>query len=74
MIQEISVKIFCSWEPFYFLYFRSSNLESGMNYVTAENLTKSYGIKVLFKNISFNVNEGDKIAIVAKTEAENLHY
>lgn len=37
-----------------------------MNYVSAENLTKSYGIKVLFENISFNVNEGDKIAIVAK--------
>lgn len=37
-----------------------------MNYVAAENLTKSYGLKVLFKNISFNVNEGDKIAIVAK--------
>lgn len=37
-----------------------------MNYVTAENLTKSYGIKVLFQNISFNINEGDKIAIVAK--------
>lgn len=37
-----------------------------MNYVSAENLTKSYGIKVLFENISFHVNEGDKIAIVAK--------
>lgn len=37
-----------------------------MNYVSAENLTKSFGMKVLFKNISFNVNEGDKIAIVAK--------
>lgn len=37
-----------------------------MNYVSAENLTKSYGIKTLFKNISFNINEGDKIAIVAK--------
>lgn len=37
-----------------------------MNYVAAENLTKSYGVKVLFKNISFNINEGDKIAIVAK--------
>ncbi|WP_146680509.1 ATP-binding cassette domain-containing protein, partial [Neisseria meningitidis] len=31
-----------------------------------ENLTKSYGIKTLFKNISFHINEGDKIAIVAK--------
>lgn len=37
-----------------------------MNYVSAENLTKSYGIKVLFENITFHVNEGDKIAIVAK--------
>ncbi len=37
-----------------------------MNYVAAENLTKSYGIKTLFKNIGFNINEGDKIAIVAK--------
>ncbi|WP_326985046.1 ABC-F family ATP-binding cassette domain-containing protein [Chryseobacterium sp. MYb264] len=37
-----------------------------MNYVSVENLTKSYGIKVLFEDISFHVNEGDKIAIVAK--------
>ena len=37
-----------------------------MNYVSAENLTKSYGLKTLFKNIYFHVNEGDKIAIVAK--------
>lgn len=37
-----------------------------MNYVSAENLTKSYGLKALFKNISFHIHEGDKIAIVAK--------
>ncbi len=37
-----------------------------MNYVSTENLSKSYGIKTLFENISFNINEGDKIAIVAK--------
>lgn len=37
-----------------------------MNYISAENLSKSYGIKTLFSNISFNINEGDKIAIVAK--------
>ncbi len=37
-----------------------------MNYITAENLTKSFGIRTLFEDISFNVNEGDKIAIVAK--------
>ena len=52
---------------FVFPYFRGSkfNIDS-VNYVSAENLSKSYGLKVLFKNISFNVNEGDKIAIVAK--------
>ena len=37
-----------------------------MNYVSAESLTKSYGLKVLFQDITFHVNEGDKIAIVAK--------
>lgn len=37
-----------------------------MNYVSAENLTKSFGVKVLFENISFHINEGDKIALVAK--------
>ena len=37
-----------------------------MNYVSAENLSKSYGVKTLFKDITFHVNEGDKIAIVAK--------
>lgn len=37
-----------------------------MHYVSVENLTKSYGIKPLFRNISFNINEGDKIAIVAR--------
>lgn len=37
-----------------------------MNYVSAEKLSKAYGEKTLFENIFFNVNEGDKIAIVAK--------
>ncbi len=37
-----------------------------MNYISAENLTKSYGIKTLFQDITFHINEGDKIAIVAK--------
>ncbi|MBV7439990.1 ABC-F family ATP-binding cassette domain-containing protein [Weeksellaceae bacterium TAE3-ERU29] len=37
-----------------------------MNYVTAENITKSYGLRTLFNNISFHINEGDKIALVAK--------
>ncbi len=37
-----------------------------MHYVSAEGLRKSYGIKPLFSGISFNIEEGDKIAIVAR--------
>ena len=37
-----------------------------MHYVSVENLTKSYGIQPLFENISFNIEEGDKISLVAK--------
>lgn len=37
-----------------------------MHYLSAENLTKSYGITPLFSNISFHIEEGDKIALVAK--------
>ena len=37
-----------------------------MNYVSVENLTKSYGIMPLFKGINFNINEGDRIALVAR--------
>ena len=37
-----------------------------MHYVSAEGLTKSYGIKPLFEKISFHIEEGDKIALVAR--------
>lgn len=37
-----------------------------MHYVSAEGLTKSYGIQPLFSNISFHIEEGDKIALVAR--------
>ena len=37
-----------------------------MHYVSAEGLGKSYGIQPLFSGISFNIEEGDKIAIVAR--------
>lgn len=36
-----------------------------MHYVTVEGLTKSYGAGPLFKEISFHIEEGDKIALVA---------
>ena len=34
-----------------------------------ENLTKSFGDCILFKNITFGVNEGDKIGLIAKNGA-----
>jgi ATP-binding cassette subfamily F protein uup len=37
-----------------------------MHYVTAENISKSYGITPLFNQITFHINEGDKIALVAR--------
>ena len=37
-----------------------------MHYASVENISKSFGIRTLFKNISFNVEEGDKIAFVAR--------
>ena len=37
-----------------------------MHYASIENLSKSFGIRTLFKNISFYVEEGDKIAFVAR--------
>ena len=35
------------------------------SFLQVENISKSYGDKVLFQNISFNINEGDKIALIA---------
>ncbi len=35
------------------------------SFLQIENISKSYGDKVLFRNISFNINEGDKIALIA---------
>jgi ATP-binding cassette subfamily F protein uup len=37
-----------------------------MHYVSVENLSKSYGVKPLFHNITFHIEEGDKIALVAR--------
>ncbi len=37
-----------------------------MHYVSVEGLTKSYGINPLFNNISFHINEGEKIALIAR--------
>lgn len=37
-----------------------------MHYVSAEVITKSFGAEPLFKNISFHISEGDKIALIAR--------
>ena len=37
-----------------------------MHYASIENIGKSFGIRTLFKNISFYVEEGDKVAFVAR--------
>lgn len=37
-----------------------------MHYAAVENITKSFGVRILFKNITLNIEEGDKIALVAR--------
>src|ERR1700733_3728745 len=37
-----------------------------MHYASIENISKSFGVRTLFKNISFHIEEGDKIAFVAR--------
>ncbi len=37
-----------------------------MNYLLLENVTKSYGEKILFENINLSINQGDKIGLIAK--------
>ncbi len=37
-----------------------------MHYASVENISKSFGIRTLFRNITINIEEGDKIALVAR--------
>ena len=37
-----------------------------MHYASVENISKSFGIRKLFSNITFHIEEGDKIALVAR--------
>jgi ABC transport system ATP-binding/permease protein len=37
-----------------------------MHYLSATNISKSYGITKLFSNISFHISQGDKIGLIAK--------
>lgn len=40
-----------------------------MNYLLIENLSKSYGEKELFNNITFGIDEGSKVALIARNGA-----
>lgn len=37
-----------------------------MNFLSVENLTKSFGDRVIFSDVTFGIDQGDKVAIVAK--------
>ncbi|MDR6300487.1 ABC-F family ATP-binding cassette domain-containing protein [Mesonia maritima] len=37
-----------------------------MNYVSVEHIAKAYGERVLFSDLSFGINEGQKIGLIAK--------
>ena len=37
-----------------------------MNYISIENISKSFGINTLFDEVTFGIDKGDKIALVAK--------
>jgi ATP-binding cassette subfamily F protein uup len=40
-----------------------------VNYLSVESVSKSYGVKILFENISFGIGQGQKVALVAKNGA-----
>jgi ABC transport system ATP-binding/permease protein len=37
-----------------------------MNFLTLSNISKSYGERVLFADLTMHINEGDKVALIAK--------
>lgn len=40
-----------------------------MNILSVECISKSYGLKVLFENVTFGLSQGDKVALVARNGA-----
>jgi ATP-binding cassette subfamily F protein uup len=40
-----------------------------MNYLSIENISKAYGERVLFSNISFGINKGQKFSLIARNGA-----
>ncbi len=48
------------------LTFCNSTFAAHMHYLSAEHISKTYGVKPLFTNISFHISEGDKVALIAR--------
>lgn len=46
--------------------FAENTSERIMNYLSVENISKSYGDRSLFENLSFGINKDQKIAFIAK--------
>jgi ATP-binding cassette subfamily F protein uup len=40
-----------------------------MNLLSVENISKSYGLRILFKDVSFGLDDGDRVALVARNGA-----
>jgi ABC transport system ATP-binding/permease protein len=60
------VSLFISRHTKKFITKKASPIFAAMHYASVENISKSFGIRTLFKNVSFHVEEGDKIAFVAR--------
>jgi len=50
----------------FFVTCRAPRKRRAVNYLTLDNVTKRYGEKVLFENLDFYINQGEKVALVAK--------
>lgn len=48
----------------FYLLCRPINIS--VNYLSVENISKSYGDRILFSDLSFGINKGQKIAFIAK--------
>jgi len=61
LIRRYTNKIHCVYHSFH-----RSTFAAYMHYVSASRISKSYGVKPLFTNITFHISEGDKIALIAR--------
>lgn len=41
-------------------------MEGGINYLSVENLSKSYGDRLIFENLTFGLSKGSKVGLVAR--------